>query len=74
MELLECVDIRPSKDLIAYKTHADLRAEAERTYLGVGWWLLEPLINVSIYYFVFDVLLGRGTDDLIAFLTVGVIT
>jgi lipopolysaccharide transport system permease protein len=73
MEFLSCVDIRPAKDLITYKTYADLRAEAERTYLGVAWWLLEPLINMGIYYYVFKVLLDRGTEDFVVFLACGVI-
>ena len=71
--MLACVDIRSSKDLIAYKTYADLRAEAERTYLGVVWWFLDPLIHISIYYFVFSVIMSRGTENFIAFLAVGVI-
>ena len=33
MGYLSCVDIRPSMDLISYKTYADLRAEAERTFV-----------------------------------------
>jgi len=73
MKFLSAVDIRPAKDLILYKAYADLRAEAERTYLGVAWWLLEPLINMGIYYYVFKVLLDRGTDDFVVFLACGVI-
>ena len=70
--MFACLDIRSSIDLIIYKTYADLRAEAERTYLGVAWWVLEPLIDMAIYFIVFGVILRRGTDDFVPFLIIGV--
>ena len=61
------------KNLILHKAYADFRAEAERTYLGVLWWVLEPLINMCIYYLVFGVFLNRGTEDFIPFLLTGLV-
>lgn len=64
---------RQYRELILYKAYADLKAERERTFLGILWWIIEPLIAMSIYYLVFKVLLNRGTDDFIPFLLVGLI-
>ncbi len=64
---------RHYKNLIVHKAWADFRAEAERTYLGVVWWVLDPLINMVIYYLVFGVFLKMGTKDFIPFLLTGLV-
>jgi lipopolysaccharide transport system permease protein len=64
---------RHYKNLIVHKAWADFRAEAERTYLGVVWWVLDPLINMAIYYLVFGVFLRMGTHDYIPFLLTGLV-
>ncbi len=64
---------RHYKNLIIHKAWADFRAEAERTYLGVVWWVLDPLINMAIYYLVFGVFLKMGTKDFIPFLLTGLV-
>jgi lipopolysaccharide transport system permease protein len=58
-------------DLILFKTYAELKSEAQRTYIGVLWWLIEPIIFMSIFYFLFGVLFRRGTEGFVAFLLVG---
>lgn len=62
-----------SLELALYKTTADLKAEAERTYLGVVWWIIDPLLSMAIYYLVFGVFLQRGTEDFVVFLLIGVV-
>jgi lipopolysaccharide transport system permease protein len=64
---------RHYKNLIMHKAWADFRAEAERTYLGVVWWVLDPLINMAIFYLVFGVFLKMGTEDFIPFLLTGLV-
>lgn len=61
------------KNLVLHKAYADFRAEAERTYLGVIWWVLEPLINMAIYYLVFGVFLGAGRDNFVPYLLTGLV-
>ncbi|MCU7959500.1 MAG: ABC transporter permease [gamma proteobacterium symbiont of Bathyaustriella thionipta] len=66
----------PFKQLIAligYKAYADLRTEIARTYLGILWWLFEPMMYMAVFYLVFAVLLNRGTEDFVAFLIIGLI-
>lgn len=60
-------------ELIWYKTYADLRVEASRGYLGVMWWLLEPLLYMFVFYIVFGVIIERGGDDYVAFLLIGLV-
>ena len=61
------------KDIIYYKTYADLKAESHRYYLGVLWWLIEPVIYMLVFYFVFGILFKRGTEDFILFLLTGLV-
>ena len=40
-----------------FKAAATLQSQAERNYLHYLWWVLEPLILVTVFYLVFGVLL-----------------
>jgi teichoic acid transport system permease protein len=57
----------------AYST-ASSSAGYEGSFLGQAWQLLTPLLNISVYYLVFGLLLhtNRGVPNYIAFLSVGV--
>jgi len=46
-----------------------LKSEASKLYLSYLWWVLEPLLWVMVFYFVFTTLLDTGRD--IAFLMCG---
>lgn len=59
------------RDIIQYKTYAELKAESQRYYLGFLWWLIEPVIYMLVFYFVFGVLFQRGTEDFVVFLLTG---
>jgi teichoic acid transport system permease protein len=58
----------------------ELRANNQDTALGQLWHLLNPLLLVGVYYFVFGVILqvqerrGMDIDDYLQFLIVGVLT
>lgn len=60
-------------ELMLYKTYADLKAEAARTYISFVWWILDPLLYMAIFYLVFEVLLKRGTENFTSFLLIGLI-
>ena len=62
---------RRTLDIILYRTYAELKSEAKRTYIGVLWWIIEPILFMSIFYFVFGVLFQRGTEDFVPFLLIG---
>ncbi len=61
------------RDIIRYKTYAELKAESQRYYLGILWWLIEPVLYMLVFYFVFGLLFQRGTEDFIVFLLTGLV-
>jgi len=60
-------------ELVIVKVFMNLKSEASRTYLSFLWWILEPVMTMSVFYVVFGVLLNRRTDDFTAFLLVGLV-
>lgn len=60
-------------ELIWTKTLFNLRSEVHRNYLSYGWWVLEPLLYMVVYYVVFGFLLQRGDENFPAFLLTGLI-
>ncbi len=62
---------RRTFDIILYRTYAELKSEAQRTYIGVLWWIIEPILFMLIFYFIFGVLLQRGTENFVPFLLIG---
>ena len=59
--------------LILQKAAADLISEARRGYLGVLWWVIEPVIYMSVFYLIFVVVFDRGGEDHVAFLLTGLV-
>lgn len=51
----------------------NLRSEVQRNYLSYGWWVLEPLLHMVVYYVVFSLLLHRGGKNFPVFLLTGLI-
>lgn len=62
------------RELVVFKAFTGLRAEASRTYLSFLWWILDPLLSMTVYYVVFGLLFQRGTNDYVAFLLVGLVS
>jgi ABC-type polysaccharide/polyol phosphate export permease len=64
------------KDLLIYLVKSGLKAEHRNSYLGYFWWLLDPLLNVLVYYFLVVIILGRSSENYnyAVFLVIGLIT
>lgn len=60
-------------ELVWVKATLSLRSEVNRNYLSYGWWVLEPLLYMLVYYLVFSLLLNRGGDNYAVFLLTGLI-
>ena len=60
-------------ELIWTKAIFNLRSEVHRNYLSYGWWVLEPLLHMVVYYLVFGLLLQRGGENFTVFLLIGLI-
>jgi len=71
--LFQCLNVFAYRELIWHKAWADFQASAARTYLGVAWWVLDPLINMAVYYLVFGVFLGQRREGFVPFLLVGIV-
>lgn len=48
-----------------------LRADAMKFYLGYLWWIMEPLLWVGMFYFVFVVLMQFREPNFVMFLATG---
>ena len=59
--------------LIRQKSIADLISEARRGYIGILWWVIEPVLYMSVFYLIFVVLFNRGGKDNVAFLLTGMV-
>ncbi len=54
-----------SLELIFYKAYADIRAESSRSYLGLLWWIIEPILYLSAFYILFVLILQRNDPNFI---------
>lgn len=61
-------------NIILYKAYADLRAESEKYYISYLWWIIEPILQMCVYYLVFGILFDHGTPDYVPFLLIGLVT
>ena len=66
-------EIIKRKDLLLYLVKSGLKAEHRNSYLGYFWWLLDPLLNVAVYYFLVVIILNRGGPDFPVFLVIGLV-
>lgn len=54
--------------LVDTKARMSLKAEASKLYLSFLWWILEPILFVLAFYFVFAVLLKTREEHFLLFL------
>ena len=59
--------------LMLQKSTSDLIAEARQGYMGVLWWVIEPVLYLTVFYFIFVVVFDRGGKDDVAFLLTGLV-
>ncbi|HKA68718.1 MAG TPA: ABC transporter permease [Actinomycetes bacterium] len=51
----------------------DLKVKYEKSVLGYVWSILEPLLLATVYFFVFGVIMGVGTEDYLVYLLAGML-
>lgn len=59
--------------IVLYKAYAEVKAEVSRTYLGLIWWIVEPILFMLTFYYLFSILFDRGGADFVASLIVGLV-
>lgn len=52
----------------AYMAKTELKSEVANSYLNWIWWVLEPLLNMLVYYYVFSDLMGNTEEYFIIFI------
>jgi ABC-type polysaccharide/polyol phosphate export permease len=66
-------DLKEYKDLIWHLTLSDLKSNTARTYIGFLWWVVDPIIYMSVFYLVVKIIFHRGGPNYSAFLFVALI-
>ncbi len=59
--------------IVKYRSLAELRAEVRRGYLGVLWWIIEPLLYMGVFFAVFAVGLRSGGPNAVLFFLTGLV-
>lgn len=67
-------EVAARREYIWYTAQSELRSRQMNTALGNLWHLLNPALQISVYFLVFGMILGtdRGVDNFLAYLTIGV--
>ena len=64
-------DLKKYNSYIIYAAKASLKSELDGSRIGWIWWILEPIIFMLIYMFVFSAVFKRTTEYLVAFIFIG---
>ncbi|MBX3029936.1 MAG: ABC transporter permease [Chloroflexi bacterium] len=59
--------------LIRYLVRAEIKKKGTDTVLGNVWWVLDPLVSLSVYVFVFGTVFARNQQDFAVFLIAAMI-
>ena len=59
--------------LIAYLVRADMKKTGADTLLGNFWWVIDPLLQMLIYYVLIGLILHRGGVDFPLFIVSGIL-
>lgn len=60
-------------ELVWHKALAELRVEAARAYIGLLWWVVEPLLYMTAFYIAFGSGIRGGGTQAMLFLLVGLV-
>ncbi|MBF5056604.1 ABC transporter permease [Alcanivorax sp. 521-1] len=60
-------------DLVWTKARLNLKSEASRNHLHYVWWIIDPLLYMSVFYLVFGILMERGGPGFIGYLLTGLV-
>ncbi|MEE4190799.1 MAG: ABC transporter permease [Halieaceae bacterium] len=60
-------------ELVYHCALSDLKRDSDQAYLGMLWWVLDPLIYLCTFYLIFEVIMQRGGPGFIHFLLTGLV-
>ena len=55
-------------ELLRYRALAELRRDSSGMYLGMIWWVLEPVLYMLVFYIIFGIGLKKGGIDFVFYL------
>ena len=61
------------RELLKTSVQKDVRGKYKKSFLGVLWSFLNPLLQIAVYAFVFDKILGAGEPNYAVFICCGLI-
>lgn len=61
------------RELIIYLVKSNLKLSTARTFLGYLWWAIDPLLYMSVYYLLVEVIFERGGENFAAYLFIALI-
>ncbi len=59
-------------EVVFYRARVLLSSEGSRNYLSFLWWIIDPLMELCIFYAVFGLVMRRGGPEFIAELLTGI--
>lgn len=59
--------------LIFRRSMGEFKFDSTRMYLGTSWWIIEPLLDLALYYAVFGLFFRRAGADYVPFLLIGLV-
>ncbi len=60
-------------ELLKYRALAELKRDSSGMYLGMLWWVLEPILYMLVFYVVFGIGLKKGGIDFVIYLLCGLV-
>jgi ABC-type polysaccharide/polyol phosphate export permease len=66
-------DLTTRLHLIRYLVGAELKRTHANTAAGTLWWILDPILQMGVYWVLVAVIFQRNTPDILLFLFVGIL-
>jgi ABC-type polysaccharide/polyol phosphate export permease len=66
-------DLISRRRLIRYLVRADLKRTHADTIIGQLWWIVDPILQVGVYFLVFDLIFHRKTPDFLLYLLAAIL-
>ena len=67
-------DLSANRHALSTLVRVNLKTTVSTTRLGYIWWIIDPLVMMVIYYFIFKVVFQRGEENYHLFVLCGLLT
>lgn len=65
--------LRQYMDLLSYRALAELKRDSAGMYLGILWWVIEPVLYMLVFFLIFGLGLRNGGIDFVFYLLCGLV-